>query len=157
MDGMTSTHEGVLVHELFHTTIAQGLSACKRARTDIAPAIAFLTTRAKQPTWEDWRKLEKMMAFLSHTKTDNLILEANKELVARWYVDAAFAVHPDMKSHTGYVMTLGKGAVVSSSRKQTLKTRSSTEAELVAADDAAGPMLWTLRFMAAQGYPTKTI
>jgi hypothetical protein len=60
-----------------------------------------------------------------------------------------------MKSHTGYVMTLGKGAVVSSSRKQTLNTRSSTEAELVAADDAAGPMLWTLRFM-AHGYPTKT-
>jgi hypothetical protein len=29
--------------DIFHTTTAQGLFACKRARNDIAPAIAFLT------------------------------------------------------------------------------------------------------------------
>ena len=30
--------------ELFHTATAQGLFACKRARPDISPAIAYLTT-----------------------------------------------------------------------------------------------------------------
>ena len=38
-----------------------------------------------------------------------------------------------------------------------LNTRSSTEAELVAADDAAGPMLWTQRFLRHQGYESTTI
>jgi hypothetical protein len=143
--------------EKFHTTVAQGLFACKRARPDISPAIAFLTTRVREPTEEDAKKLDRMMAFLAFTKKDKLTLEANKELTAKWYPDAAFAVHHNMKSPTGYVLTLVKGAVISASRKQSLNTRSSTEAELVSADDAAGPMLWTSRFLESQGIRTKDV
>jgi len=68
-------------------------------------------------------------------------LQATKDTVARWFEDAAFAVHPDQKSHTGYYMTFGSGDVISSSKKQKINTRSSTEAELVATDDATCPML----------------
>ena len=39
------------------------------------------------------------------------------------------------------------------SKKQKLNTRSSTEAELVGADDAATMILWTGLFMEQQGYP----
>ena len=52
-------------------------------------------------------------------------------------------------------MTMGQGAVTSISRKQGMNTRSSTEAEVVAADEAVGPMLWTKRFLEAQGYEIK--
>ena len=145
--------------ETFHTTVAQGLFLCKRARADITPAIAFLTTRVKEPTIEDAGKLDRMMFFLHRTRKDRLTLEASMTkdniFVTKWLVDAAFGVHKDMKSHTGYIMTLGKGAVIHASRKQTLNTRSSTEAELVGADDAAGPMLWTARFLQSQGYNVK--
>jgi hypothetical protein len=48
---------------------------------------------------------------------------------------------------------MGGGAVTSISRKQRMNT--STEAELVAADEIVGPMLWTRRFLQAQGYPVK--
>jgi len=44
-----------------------------------------------------------------------------------WWVDASFAVHPNMRSHTGGVMTLGSGGAYSVSTKQKLNTRSSTE------------------------------
>jgi hypothetical protein len=39
--------------EQFHTTTAQGLFACKRARPDISPAIAYLTTRVRNPNQDD--------------------------------------------------------------------------------------------------------
>ena len=72
--------------------------------------------------------------------------------MVKWYADASFAVHPDFKSHTGACASLGTGAVMSMSRKQKLNTRSSTEAELVAVDDAINLVLWTKLFLEEQGY-----
>ena len=45
----------------------------------------------------------------------------------------------------------------STSCKQKLNTKSSTEAELVAIDDAMGQILWTRNFLAAQGIPVPTM
>ena len=50
-------------------------------------------------------------------------------------------------------MTMGEGAMQTLSRKQKLNSRSSTEAELIAVDDAITQVLWTRLFMAEQGYP----
>ena len=50
---------------------------------------------------------------------------------------------PDFKSHTSGVLTMGKGAIASTSQKQGLNPRCSTEAKIVAANDMAGPMVWT--------------
>jgi len=56
-----------------------------------------------------------------------------------------------MKSHMGIYMTLGKGATYTTSCKQKLITKSSTEAKLVAVDDVMGQVLWTRHFLAVQG------
>ena len=47
---------------------------------------------------------------------------------------------------------IGKGAVYSTSTKQKINTKSSTEAELVAVDDVIGQVIWTRNFLEAQGY-----
>ena len=62
-----------------------------------------------------------------------------------------------MKSHTGVSYTLGKGSVNTISAKQKLNTKSSTEAELVGADDAVTPALWMKLFLEAQGYEVEVI
>ena len=138
--------------EQFHTTTAQGLFLCKRGRPDISPAIAYLTTRVRCPNRDDWMKLVRMMKYLKQTINDCLTLQADGSGKLHWHVDAAFAVHPDFRSHTGGTLTMGKGAISSVSKKQGMNTRSSTEAEVVAADEMVGPMLWTRRFLEAQGY-----
>ena len=50
---------------------------------------------------------------------------------------------------------MGKGAIQSISTKQKLNTKSSTEAELVGADDVLGQLLWTRNFLEHQGYTSK--
>ena len=60
-----------------------------------------------------------------------------------------------MKGHTGGMMSLGRGAIITASTKQKINTRSSTEAELVGVDDVMSKVLWTRYFIEAQGYNVK--
>jgi hypothetical protein len=69
-----------------------------------------------------------------------------------WYVDASFAVHPNMRGHTGGGLTLGRGFPITVSTKQKLNTRSSTESELVGVDDMMPIICWTRYFLLSQGY-----
>ena len=61
-----------------------------------------------------------------------------------------------MKSHTGATMSYGRGSVYSTSSKQKLNTKSSTEAEVVAVDDLMPMIIWTRYFLQEQGYDTQT-
>jgi hypothetical protein len=51
------------------------------------------------------------MCYLRETKTLCLTLKADNLQMIKWLVDASFAVHKDMRSHTGATITLGKGSV----------------------------------------------
>jgi hypothetical protein len=137
---------------LFHTFVAKILFLSKQARCDIQPAVAFLTTRVKNPCEEDWTKLFKVVQYLKSTMNDVLTLKADGIRILKWHVDASFAVHDDFKSHTGGVITLGTGAIQTVSTKQKVNTKSSTEAELVSLDDVISMVMWTKLFLQAQGY-----
>eukprot|EP00957_Ditylum_brightwellii_P096856 7376462-Ditylum_brightwellii.AAC.1 len=59
-----------------------------------------------------------MIGFLKEAIGHVLTLEADDSQRLTWHIDASFAVHADMKSHTGATFTLGKGAISSDSTKQ---------------------------------------
>ena len=138
--------------EEFHHYVAKLLYAAKRARPDIQTAIAFLCTRVKSPDEDDQKKLIRVIEYVRSTIFLPLTIGWDGTGNIYWFVDASFAVHPDMKSHTGATATFGKGSVLSISTKQKINTKSSTEAELVGVDDALPHNLWCKRFLTAQGY-----
>jgi hypothetical protein len=140
-------------HDVSPYNVAKLLFLCKRARPDIQTAVAFLSTRVKGPADEDdYKKLCRVMKYLHGTVNMPLTLEADKAHIVKWWVDASYPVHPDMKSHTGGAMTLVKGASYGSSTRQKLNTKSSTEAELIGVNDVMPQILWTQYFLEAQGY-----
>ena len=140
---------------IFHTFVMKGMFLCKRARQDLLPGIVFLTTRVKEPTQQDWKKLVKLLNYLKATKNEIVKMSADDTQTIKWFVDSSFAAHKDMRSHTGAVMTLGNGAIISDSTKQKVNARSSTESEMIAADDMISKILWTKRFLEAQGHQVK--
>jgi hypothetical protein len=75
----------------------------------------------------------------------------NMDKMMTW-VDAAFAVHLDMKSHTGGVISFWRGGIVCKSTKQKLNTKSSREAEFVGASIYLPNTVWVKFFLEAQGY-----
>jgi hypothetical protein len=98
--------------ELYHHNVAKLLLICKRAQPDIQMDVSFLCTRAKNPDTDDYKKLAHVMRYLRGTLNMPLKLEANDvRVIKKWHIDAAFAVHPDIKGHTGGNTTLGKGSV----------------------------------------------
>ena len=108
-----------------------------------------------EPDLDDWEKLSHLMKYLRGTRELPLILGGDNTGIVKWYVDASFAVHPNMRGHTGGAVTLGRGFPIVTSTKQKLNTRSSTEAELVGIDDLMPAILWTRYFLKAQGYDVK--
>jgi hypothetical protein len=83
-----------------------------------------------------------------------VVLRPGKDgIVVKVYIDAAYGVHADGKSHTGSCIAIGAtGAVHCKSAKQQIVTKSSTEVELVALSDSASQGLHTRAFILAQGY-----
>jgi Reverse transcriptase (RNA-dependent DNA polymerase)/Zinc knuckle len=138
--------------ERFHHLVAKLLFLCKRARPDIQTAVSFLCTRVQAPDRDDYKKLARVMRYIRATADMVLTLEGDGLNVVNWWADASFAVHPDLKSHTGGAMSMGKGVIYATSTRQKLNTRSSTEAELVAANDVMAQLLWTQNFLRDQGY-----
>ena len=136
----------------FHNIVAKALYMAKRTRPDISTANPFLTTWVRSPDVDDWRKRRQMVEYLRFTHDLPLILGADKTGMLQWYVNASFAVHPNMRGQTGGDLTLGRGFPITVSTKQKLNMHSSTESELVGVDNLIPVVLWTRYFLIAQGY-----
>ena len=48
---------------------------------------------------DDWKKMGRCLQYLHNTANLNYTLGANGTWVIRWWMDASYGVHPDMKSH----------------------------------------------------------
>jgi hypothetical protein len=92
------------------------------------------------------------MEYLRVDRLHPLILSTGGSGVLMWYVDASFAVHPNMRSHTHGGLTMGRGFPIVSSTKQKVNTQSSTECELVGVDNMMPIVVWSWYFLIAQGY-----
>ena len=133
--------------DLFHHFVAQLIYLSKRARPDIQLSVSFPCTRVRGPNIDDYKKLGRVMKYIQGNIVPPLILSIYKSGNIKWYIDAPFAVHKDMRSHNSGFMTMGTvGAYVQSS-KQKLNTKSSTEAKLVGVDDVLTQVIWNRYFL----------
>jgi hypothetical protein len=144
--------------ERFHSAVAKLLFLSKRVRPDILTAVSFLTTRVQTPDEDDLKKLGRVLKYLNMTKDLCMVLAPSCIDEVDIYVDASYGTHPDGKSHTGRVISLGKCApVAASSTKQKIVTKSSTESELVGLCDSVGDGVGVAELLRSLGYDVKPI
>ena len=62
--------------------------------------IAFLTTLVQNPDEDDWDKLWGLLAYLKQTIKLPLILRTYGVNVFKWWVDASYAAHYNIRVHT---------------------------------------------------------
>jgi hypothetical protein len=103
---------------------------------------------------DDIVKLTRLMRYVRDTRERGIMLRAGSDGVCiKVYIDAAYGVHSDGKSHTGSCVVVDDvGAVHCKSVKQQIVSKSSSEAELIALSDSANQALFMRNFFMAQGY-----
>ena len=87
--------------DIFHSVVARLLWVMKRSRPDLETCISFLCTRVSCSTEEDWLKLKRVFQFVNQTKTDTRTIGADNLSELFTWIDASYAVHPNMRGHTG--------------------------------------------------------
>ena len=138
----------------FHRLVAKCLYLAKRTRPEILTTVAFLCTRVTRSNMDDVKKLNRLLSYIAGTKERGIILcPGLRGIQVRTFVDAAYGVHADFKSSSGSTTVLGDaGPISASSSKQSIVTKSSMEAELVASSDMMNEPFHVRRMLIAQGY-----
>jgi len=139
-------------HEIFHHIVQKLLHVSKRGRLDLQVSIAFLCTRVRYSTEQDWIKLKRVLQYVRGTINLERVISIDGLDRMDVYVDASHGTHADFKGHTGGCIAMGLGVLHGRSSKQAINTRSSTETELVGNSDYLPYPIWLIYFFEEQGY-----
>jgi hypothetical protein len=101
----------------FHSMVAKLLFMAKQARPNLLTVVSFLCTRVQGVTQQDMGKLKRMLGYVRAMQDQVMVLWAQTTQNIRAYVDAAFALHGNSKSHTGVMVYVGETLVYISSKK----------------------------------------
>ena len=143
--------EDMTDRELYRRAIGSLLYLAVNTRPDIAVSTSILSRHVENPKQADWIEVKRIFRYLKKTKDKKLKLGAtsenqNNDLIvyvdADWGGDAA-----DRKSNSGYCMKFMGSTIAWRSRKQSLVTLSSTEAEYIALTEAIQEVLWLRRLL----------
>ncbi|KAH9725006.1 Integrase catalytic domain-containing protein [Citrus sinensis] len=118
-------------------TVGSLMYAMLCTRPDICFAVGMVSRYQSNPGPEHWTAVKHIMKYLKRTKNYMLVYSGD-ELIPMGYTDSDFMSDKDSrKSTSGYVFTLGSGAISWRSVKQSCIVDFTTEAEYVAASEAA--------------------
>ena len=88
-----------------------------------------------------------VIKYIQGTIVPTLILSINKSGNIKWYVDVAFAVHKNIRGHTGGFITMAKIGAYVQSIKYNMNTKITNEADLVVLDDIQNQIICTRYFL----------
>ena len=95
------------------------------------------------------------MTYLKGMIDKSRVIGTNGLEILQTWVDASYAIHQDMKVHTGGVVSMDRGIIHNKCSKQKLNTKSSTETEVVGAIDYIPWTVWAKLFFQHQYYNLK--
>ncbi|RVX23596.1 Retrovirus-related Pol polyprotein from transposon TNT 1-94 [Vitis vinifera] len=116
----------------YASAIGSLMYAAQCTRADISFAVSKLSRFISNPSVEHWKAIGRVLGYLKNTK--ELSLQYSKfPAIIEGYSDASWISSVgDNLSTTGWVFTLGGGAVSWGSKKQTCISHSTMEAEFIA-------------------------
>lgn len=116
-------------------------------RPDICYAVGIVSRYQSNPGPNHWIAVKHILKYLRRTR-DYMLVYSGEDLTPLGYTDSDFQTDKDSrKSTSGSVFTLGGGAIVWRSIKQSCIADSTMEAEYVAASEASKEAVWLRKFL----------
>ncbi|GKD48802.1 retrotransposon protein, putative, ty1-copia subclass [Tanacetum coccineum] len=138
----------------YASTVGSIMYAVRCTRPNVAFAQNITSRFQQNPRELHWTVVKTILKYLRNTKDMFLVYGGNSDAKLRvdCYCDAGFETDKDdTKSQTGYVFVLNGGAVDWKSSKQSTTAMSTTEAEYIAASEAAMEAVWIRKFISGLG------
>jgi len=136
----------------YASAIGSIMYAMISTRPDVSFALSMTSRHQSDPGESHWTAVKSILKYFRRTKDMFLVYGGEEELVVNGYTDASFQTDPDdSQSQSGFVFTLNGGAVSWKSSKQETVADSTTEAEYIAAAEAAKEGAWMRKFLIELG------
>jgi hypothetical protein len=143
----------------YQSAVGALMYASQATRPDITYAVSALSQFSSKPSEQHWQAVKRVLRYLRGTTHYGLTyrgLASPSEpasLTLHGYCDSDWAEDPvDRRSVTGYAFLLSGAPISWASRKQPTTAHSSTEAEYMAASDAAKEAVWWRSFLTSLGF-----
>ena len=138
-----------------------GVGSLMYASLATQPDITYATNKLSQfssnPGRTHWTALQRVLRYLKRTRGYVLVLGGKGEYILTGYTDSDYAGCVDTRRSTsGYAFTLGCGSISWSSKRQSIVTTSSCEAEYVASCHATKEAIWLRRLLDFLGHKQGT-
>ncbi|KAL0295361.1 UNVERIFIED_CONTAM: Retrovirus-related Pol polyprotein from transposon TNT 1-94 [Sesamum radiatum] len=121
--------------------------AVQCTRPDVAYALSVTSRYQACVGKAHWDAVKSILKYLKRTK-DIFLIYGGGELILEGYSDASFqSDDDDAKSQSGFVFKFNDGVVAWKSSKQDITADSTTEAEYIAASEAAKEAVWMKNYI----------
>ena len=120
-----------------YRSVVMTMSYISIVHPEVKYHISRLASKQSKPSVEDMKDALHVLQYVNENKNNPIVISAiGSNISIDVFMDAAFDKYSDSKSHSGLAVFIGeaKCAMFASSNKQHCVTRSSTDAEIVAAE-----------------------
>ncbi|GJU75598.1 retrotransposon protein, putative, ty1-copia subclass [Tanacetum coccineum] len=138
----------------YASAVGSIMYAVRCTRPDVAFAQNLVSRYQQNPGKLHWVAVKHILKYLRNTRDMFLVYggKPDTELNVTGFCDASWqSDKDDTKSQTGYVFVVNGGAVDWKSKKQTTIAMSATQAEYMAASEAAMEAVWIRKFVGDLG------
>ncbi|CAB3224317.1 unnamed protein product [Arctia plantaginis] len=149
-DNVLASKDNTDIHDFPYRQVVGALSCLMvGTRPDIAFAVGIVSRKLDNPTSEDVARVKRILRYVKGTLEYGITYKSSTvERGLRCYSDADHGGDETTgRSTSGMICLNANGAIAWQSKRQTTVAISSTEAEIIAASEAAREVIWLKRIM----------
>ena len=143
---VTTSDIGKMAGRPYREAVGSLMYAAVGTRPDIAYAVSQVARFSDNPGQPHWEAVKRIFQYLKGTR-DHWLVYGDQDHSISGYTDADGMSNDDRHTISSYAFLIDGGAVSWSSKRQSLVTLSTAEAEYVAATHAAKEAIWLREFI----------